>query len=74
MGKPIVSTEIGGAEDLRDVISIAQGPSDFLEKIEKALINNASEDILKRKNVALENSWHKRVKELEELVKKSLGI
>ncbi|OQX56295.1 MAG: hypothetical protein B5M53_02250 [Candidatus Cloacimonas sp. 4484_209] len=74
MGKPIVSTEIGGAEDLRDVISIAQGPSDFLEKIEKALINNASEDILKRKNVALENSWHKRVKELEELIKKSLGI
>lgn len=68
MGKPIVSTEMGGAEDLRNVIRIAQGPSDFLEHVEKALVDNASHDILKRKNVALKNSWHIRIKELEELI------
>ncbi len=32
------------------------------------------DDILKRKNVALENSWHNRVKELEELIKKRMVI
>ena len=72
MGKPIVSTEMGGCEDLRNVIRIARGPSDFLEHVEKALVDNASQDILKRKNVALKNSWHIRIKELEELIINSL--
>lgn len=69
MGKPIVSTEIGGANDIRDVIRIAQGPSDFLEKIEKSLFDDSHDDVLKRKNVALKNSWHNRIKELEQLIK-----
>ena len=38
MGKPVVSTEIGGAKDLKDVIRIANSPSNFLEEIEKALV------------------------------------
>ncbi len=72
MGKPIVSTEIGGAKDFRDVIRVVKRPIDFLNEIERFLYDDNIDDILKRKNVALENSWHNRVKELEELIKISL--
>ena len=57
MGKPIVSTEIGGAKDLKDVIRIAQKPSQFLEEIEKTLIHDAAQEVGKRKNMAIKNSW-----------------
>lgn len=74
MGKPIVSTEIGGAKDLRDVIRIAGTPSEFLAALEKALRPDRDEDILKRKSVAFQNSWHNRIKELEILTKNELSI
>ena len=74
MGKPIVSTDMGGAKDLRGLIRIAHGPSDFLEKVEQTLARDTFEDTLKRKRVALENSWQERIKELEELIKNSLRI
>ncbi|MCP5007380.1 MAG: glycosyltransferase family 1 protein [Planctomycetes bacterium] len=74
MGKPIVSTEIGGANDLREVIRVAQGPTDFLEEIEKALFDNKNEDVFKRKSVALKNSWHNRIKQLEELIKNNMML
>ncbi|MDQ7837659.1 MAG: glycosyltransferase [Thermodesulfobacteriota bacterium] len=73
MGKPIVSTKIGGAEDLKHVIGIAQRPSEFLEEIEKSLTNKTYADISKRKNVALKNSWHNRIKELEILIENAIG-
>lgn len=74
MGKPIVSTEIGGINDLRDVIRIAQGPSDFLEEMEQALLADNNDDVIKRKKVALKNSWHNRVKELERLIRNELEL
>lgn len=74
MGKPVVSTRIGGANDLKDVIRIAQRPSDFLNGIEKALLDDNQDDVLRRKNVAMKNSWHNRIKKLEELIKDSIRI
>ncbi|MCP5002586.1 MAG: glycosyltransferase family 1 protein [Planctomycetes bacterium] len=74
MGKPTVSTEIGGAHDLRDVVRVVQRPIDFLNEIERFLYDDNMDDILKRKNVALKNSWHNRVRELEELMKNRLWI
>ncbi len=41
MGKPVVSTDIGGAADLQDVLMTAEGPSDFLAKIEMSLKGDA---------------------------------
>ena len=74
MGKPVVSTDIGGANDLEGAIRIAQSPPEFLNSIEELLANNCSEEIAKRKCVALENSWHTRVSELETLIKINLEL
>lgn len=74
MGKPIVSTKIGGAEDLKDVVRIAQTPEEFLKEIEKALAHTSPDLIQKRKNLALENSWPNRIKQLEKLIKHYLNI
>jgi len=74
MGKPVVSTNVGGATDFKDVLMIADGPFDFLLKIEKSLHSDTPADNIKRKNVALENSWHRRIKEVEGLIRDSLKI
>ena len=49
MGKPLVSTDIGGARDLQELISIGKSSSAFLEKVENALCHQKEEEILKRK-------------------------
>jgi glycosyltransferase involved in cell wall biosynthesis len=75
MGKPVVSTNIGGAVDLKEVIRIAEDPKDFLKSIEELLVNPGSEDdVTQRKRLALKNSWCARIGELEALVKRSLQI
>jgi hypothetical protein len=74
MGKPIVSTNVGGATDFKDVLMIAEGPSDFLIKIENSFHCDTQAHHLIRKNVALENSWHRRIKELEGLIRNGLKI
>ena len=74
MGKPVVSTNIGGAVDLKEAIRIAQDPQDFLKSIEELLVNRHSEDfVAQRKRLALKNSWSIRIAELEALVKGSLA-
>ncbi|MEX2493378.1 MAG: glycosyltransferase [Nitrospirales bacterium] len=72
MGKPVVSTDIGGASDLQELVSLANSPSAFLEKLEKALCHQQEESILKRKSKALENSWPIRIKRVEKLISHQL--
>jgi glycosyltransferase involved in cell wall biosynthesis len=73
MGKPVVSTNIGGAVDLKEVIRIAQTPQEFLKRIEEFLKNHCCEDdVAHRKRHGLKNSWRARIGELEVLVKRSL--
>jgi hypothetical protein len=74
MGKPVVSTEIGGAEDLKEIIRTANSPSTFLEEVENALYNETQDAILRRKQIAKENSWHNRINEFELLLKDHLNI
>jgi hypothetical protein len=68
MGKAVVSTEIGGAADLKDVIKIAKNPSEFLDAIEKELDSENKKVFLKRKKCALKNSWPKRIMEFKKLL------
>ena len=72
MGKPIVTTEIGGAENLKDVVQIANTPESFMKEIERAFVDTSPDLIQKRKKVAFENSWHNRIKELETLIRHDL--
>ncbi len=74
MGKPIVSTNIGGAKDLEAVIQVAETPVEFLDGIVNSLYSDHKEDIARRKNVAFKNSWHYRVQEIERILRKELGI
>jgi hypothetical protein len=74
MGKPVVSTEVGGAKDLKNVIRIASGSKNFLKEIEEALCGETNEDYLRRKKIAKKNSWHNRVNEFEELLKEHIEI
>ena len=74
MGKPVVSTNIGGADELKDVIRIAFEPEDFLRKIEMSLHDFDVVSINKRKDVALQNSWSKRINELKVLLESSLPL
>jgi glycosyltransferase involved in cell wall biosynthesis len=72
MGKPVVTTEIGGATDLADIVKIAQNPSEFLNLIENALLDENIEEILKRKKCAQKNSWPERIAELNDLIQNYL--
>ena len=73
MGKPVVSTDIGGAMDLKDIIQVAQNPQEFLKSIEEVLGQPHSEEVVgQRKRVALKNSWRTRISELEAWIKGSL--
>jgi glycosyltransferase involved in cell wall biosynthesis len=74
MGKPVVTTNIGGAEDLRDVIRIADTPDTFLAQIEGALAEGSQQLIENRKKVAYENSWPNRIKELKNILINELHL
>jgi len=64
----VVSTNIGGADELKDVIRIAFEPEDFLRKIEMSLHDFDVVSINKRKDVAKRNSWENRIKKLKSLI------
>ncbi len=72
LGKPVVSTNIGGAGDLREVIRLADTPSDFFNEVEKALQSEDSDDVEVRKKVARTNSWLYRITEVEALIRGGL--
>jgi hypothetical protein len=74
MGKPVVSTETAGANDLKGVIKIANSPSTFLEEIEGSLSTETSDVFFERKQIAKQNSWGNRIKEFERLLKNNLEI
>ncbi len=74
MRNPIVSTDISGVNDVSDVIRVEQRQFAFTEEIEKALLYDDYENIIKCKNDAMENSLPNRINELEQLIKSYLKI
>jgi glycosyltransferase involved in cell wall biosynthesis len=72
MGKPVVSTDVGGADDLKDVLYVADYPEDFVKKMNIALKENSPHLIRRRKSVGLENSWPVRMTYLEQLLQQFL--
>lgn len=72
MGKPVISTNINSARNLTGVIEVADGPAEFLTATEKFIGKSALDDIKKRKETAFRNSWHTRIRELEDLMRAGL--
>jgi glycosyltransferase involved in cell wall biosynthesis len=72
LGKPVVSTRIGGAEDLRGVIHLADTPSEFLREVETAMRLDNSKSVEVRKGVARANSWFKRIEEVKSVMLSAL--
>lgn len=60
-GKPIVSTPVPPADNLRDSIYVATDKLQFVEKLKKALEENNLELRKKRIQIAMNNSWDKRI-------------
>lgn len=68
LGKPVVSTPFTELQGFRDVVDEARNPEDFAEGIKRAISENNSELISKRKDKVKNESWDTKVKlVLEEL-------
>ncbi len=68
LGKPVVSTPFSELRGFRDVVDEARNPEDFAEGIKRAISENNSELISKRKDKVKNESWDTKVKlVLEEL-------
>lgn len=72
-GRPIVSTNVAGLEKVREHILVADDPKEFIEQIEKALQTDTEELSSERIEVAKQNTWPIRVREMFSLVTERLS-
>lgn len=68
-GKPIVSTNIAGVRDFKNIVRIGHTKEDFVSLLEEVLTNDSKEEIEKRQAIASQNSWEKRVEEVYKILK-----
>lgn len=73
MGKSIVTTNTGGASKYDGLVRIASDAESFLACIEQSLRGDASEVVVRRKNEARRNSWDRRVREVESILREHLA-
>jgi len=74
-GKPVVTTDIAGAEIFKDCIVISKSKEEFLEGIKRYIDEskegkNLSENV--RKNISRSCSWHSKAKEMVGLMVKGM--
>lgn len=67
-GRPIVTTKTAGANNLKDVINIAETKEEFINKVEEVLTSDTFEKITRRKEIARLNSWETRVDKMAKLI------
>ncbi len=67
-------------QDIKTITAMGKRATEYVESLVKIgdLItiefDDNNEDVLRRKSVALKNSWHYRIKQLEKLIKNSLNL
>lgn len=67
-GKPVVSVDLPELKHYSDICYLSNNKQEFSKNIFKALCENKEEIIEKRKSVAKENSWDRRVEELIKII------
>lgn len=74
-GKPIVSTKIPDiVQFYYDTVIIASDEKDFVEKLQKALLNDNEEKRNGRLSTTKGNSWESMVERMEQIVSKELDL
>ncbi len=71
-GKPVVSTENVGTENMSEVIKVATGYEDFNRLVNQELTDNSSELVKVRQEFAKKYSWYNTVEKMLDLINKKL--
>ena len=72
-GKPVVSTDHPEAKEYTQYIYLASLPSAFVERVEQALTEDDAARRHARVEVARQNSWDRRVDDMERCLQDRLG-
>ena len=72
VGKPIVATDTPSAHMFKDVIRIAASKEGFVRQVEEAMRENSPNLSNKRRQIASQNTWEKRVRQISELIQRHL--
>lgn len=68
-GKPIVSTNLSGVSSFKNVVRIAHTKEEFVSNIEAALKEKDGELVRLRKELAAQNTWDIRARQMLEIIK-----
>lgn len=70
MGKPVISSQIEAIEKWKPAVRIAKNPQMFERNIRQALASKIpKQEVSARKQIAIDNSWETKVKEMWNLLK-----
>lgn len=64
-GKPVVTVALPELEPLRDYLYIAEDKNDFILQLDKAVAENDSELIARRRRLARQHTWKERYTQIE---------
>ena len=69
-GKPIVTTDVGGVNDFKEVVRISYNANEFVSNIEHVLSDAFNRELQQEKCMAIvqNNTWARRAKEVHNLL------
>ena len=73
MGKPTIATVTEAMEYFRDFTYLGKSHQDYIELIEKALMENSPEKQQSRRKFALSHTWENNVLEIYKAIEKAAG-
>jgi len=68
-GNPVVATKSAGTGRFQDVLSLAEDKCQFLEYLDRAVVEDSNEASEARREVALAHSWQERIQEVTSIIK-----
>jgi len=72
-GRPIVATNVDGLDSFKDYISVARTYEEFLQRIELILKTDTIQKSKARIDMAREETWERRIRNMFELVKEQFN-
>jgi glycosyltransferase involved in cell wall biosynthesis len=72
-GKPVVSTENVGTENMNEIIKVATGYEEFNQLVNQELKNNSDLQVQTRQEFAKKYSWYNTVEKMLDLINKKLS-